>query len=174
MTFHKSPMAVSMLVLFLMLVVATVYRIITAVETSPGMVVEDAYLSGERYGEVLATKKKLDAQGWVLNFVTPEQVLYQTDQTYQVEIYQHSAILKDAEVVINFERSVGPKNGFSVPMAFDGSSYIAQVNLPLKGRWNVVVQVSKGSFSYGDFKELCAVVNQDDKGCDRYKGKYIR
>ena len=174
MTFHKSPMAVSMLVLFLILVVATVYRIFTAVETNPGMVVEDAYISGERYGEVLATKRKLDAQGWALNFVTPSQVLYQTNQTYRVEISQHSNVLKDAEVVINFERSVGPKNAFSVPMAFDGSSYVAQVNLPLKGRWNAMVQVNKGSFSYGDFKELCAVVDQADKGCDRYKGKYIR
>ena len=67
MTFQKSPIMVLMLILFLTLVGATVYRVITAVETDPGMVVEDAYLSGERYGEVLAAKRKLDEQGWVLD-----------------------------------------------------------------------------------------------------------
>ncbi len=174
MTFQKSPIMVSMLALFLILVGATVYRIITALESHPGMVVEDAYESGERYGEVLAVKKKLDEQGWVLDFLVPELALYQTHQTYKVSISQHAEVLKDAKVVIDFERSVGPRNQFSVPMKFDGSLYTAQVSLPLKGRWNAIVQITKGSFSHGDFKALCAVVDKDDKGCDRYKGKYIR
>ncbi len=164
----------SMLALFLILVGATVYRIITAVETDPGMVVEDAYLSGERYGEVLAAKRKLDEQGWILDFSVPELALYQKSQTYKVKISQYSQVLKDAKVTIDFERSVGPKNKFSIPMEFDGSLYIAKVSLPLKGRWNAIVQINKGSFSHGDSKELCAVVDANDKGCDRYKGKYIR
>ncbi len=174
MTFQKSPIMVLMLILFLTLVGATVYRVITAVETDPGMVVEDAYLSGERYGGVLAAKKKLDAQGWMLDFLVPELVLYQTQQIYKVKISQHAQILADAKVVIDFERSVGPKNKFSVPMVFDGSLYKAQVGLPLKGRWNAIVQITKGSFSHGDIKELCALVDANDKGCDRYKGKYMR
>ncbi len=173
MTFQKSPMMVSMLALFLILVGATVYRIITALESHPGMVVEDAYESGERYGAVLATKKKLDEQGWVLDFEIPELVLYQTPQTYSVTIAQHNQALTDAKVVAYFERSVGAKNEFSIPMKFDDSVYTAQVSLPLKGRWNVVVQVSKGSFSHGASKELCALVDANDKGCDSYKSKYV-
>jgi hypothetical protein len=31
-------------------------------------------------------------------------------------------------------------------MTFDNDSYQAQVNLPLKGRWDVVVEVTKGAF----------------------------
>ena len=174
MSVQKSPVMMLMLVLFLALVVATVWRINTALESHPGMVVEDAYESGERYGEVLATKKKLDEQGWMLEFLAPELTLYQTPQTYRVSISQHTEVLKDAKVIIDFERSVGPKNQFSVPMKFDGSLYTAQVSLPLKGRWNATVQINKGSFSHGDFKELCAIVDKNDKGCDRYKGKYIR
>ena len=174
MTFQKSPIMVLMLILFLTLVGANVYRVITAVETDPGMVVEDAYLSGERYGEVLAAKRKLDEQGWVLDFLVPELTLYQTHQTYKVNISQHDQALKNAKVVIDFERSVGPKHRFSTPMKFDGSLYIAQISLPLKGRWNAVVKITKDSFSHGDFKALCAVVDKNDKGCDRYKGKYIR
>ena len=173
MTFQKSPMMVSMLVLFLILVGATVYRILTALETHPGMVVEDAYKSGERYGEVLAAKKKLDEQGWVIDFSIPELALYQTPQTYSVKIAQHNQVLTDAKAVVYFERSVGEKNKFSVPMKFDGSLYSAQVSLPLKGRWNVAVQVSKGSFSHGALKELCALVDSSDRGCDSYRSKYI-
>jgi len=173
MKFYKSPVMVVMVLLFLILVGATVYRIMTALETHPGMVVEDAYESGERYGEVLATKRKLDEQGWVLDFLIPELALYQVPQTYLVKIAQHGQTLTDAEVTTYFERSVGAKNEFSVPMKFDGSVYAAQVSLPLKGRWNVVVQVSKGSFSHGASKELCALVDASDKGCNRYKSKYI-
>jgi len=163
-----------MLILFLILVGATVYRIITAIETDPGMVVEDAYLSGERYGEVLAAKRKLDEQGWVLDFLVPELVLYQTHQAYKVKISQHTQVLADAKVIIDFERSVGPKNKFSVPLVFNGSLYMTQVSLPLKGRWNAIVKITKDSFSHGDIKELCALVDANDKGCDRYKSKYMR
>ncbi|RUM84345.1 MAG: hypothetical protein DSZ17_00810, partial [Candidatus Thioglobus sp.] len=82
MTFQKSPMAVSMLALFLILVIATFYRIITAIETHPGLVVEDAYLSGEAYGETLNARNQLLAQGWALNLNTPEIVKHSIEQTY--------------------------------------------------------------------------------------------
>lgn len=139
-------MMVSMLVLFLMLVAATVYRIITALETHPGLVVENAYLSGETYADTLGYKKRLVEQGWTLGLSIPEPVTHQVPQIYRASSAQHGKALMDAKVMLFFYRPLEPEKDFSLSMAFNNGSYQAQVNLPLKGRWDVVVEVTKGIF----------------------------
>ena len=57
MSVQKSPVMMLMLVLFVALVGATVWRIMTALETHPGLVVADAYETGERYGDTLKTRR---------------------------------------------------------------------------------------------------------------------
>ena len=79
---YKSPIMMSMLVLFIALVAATGWRIITALETHPGLVVEDAYVSGERYGETLDARQQLAKQGWTLDLNTPKVVTHGVKQTY--------------------------------------------------------------------------------------------
>jgi nitrogen fixation protein FixH len=146
MTFHKSPMMVSMLALFLILVGSTVYRVITALETHPGLVVEDAYLSGEVYADTLGSKKRLAEQGWTLDLSIPASVTHQVPQVYQASSAQYGKTLIGAKVMLYFYRPLEQKQDFSLPMTFDNDSYQAQVNLPLKGRWDVVVEVTKGAF----------------------------
>jgi nitrogen fixation protein FixH len=51
-----------------------------------------------------------------------------------------------AKVMLYFYRPLEQKQDFYLPMTFDNDSYQAQVNLPLKGRWDVVVEVTKGAF----------------------------
>jgi len=146
MTFQKSPMMVSILALFLILVGATAYRIITALETHPGLVVEDAYLSGEAYGQTLGAKKRLAEQGWTLDLSTPMPVTHQVSQSYQAKSGQHGKALKEAVVTAYFYRPLEPKHDFSKLMYFKDNTYNVEISLPLKGRWDVVIEVTKGDF----------------------------
>ena len=140
-------MAVSMLVLFLILVGATVYRIITAIETHPGLVVEDAYLSGEAYGETLNARNQLLAQGWTLNLNTPKVVKHGIEQTYTAVSAKNGKVFSAAKAVAYFYRPLEMKHDFSKPMYVNKEGvYQVEVILPLKGRWDVLIEITKGSF----------------------------
>lgn len=143
---YKSPMMTFMFVLFLSLVIATFWRINTALETHPGLVVDDAYLSGKSYGDTLDAKKVLIKQGWALDLSTPKPVSHLVPQTYTANSSQHNKTLLGANVMAYFYRPLDPTQDFSVPMLFENDIYQAQVSLPLKGRWDLVVEVIKADF----------------------------
>ena len=74
----------SMLGLFLALVLATFYRIVTAIDSNPGLVVEDAYKSGGRYDETLANKKFIKQQGYELEVFLPKKILFGRNQSMKL------------------------------------------------------------------------------------------
>jgi len=144
---YKSPIMMSMLVLFIALVAATGWRIITALETHPGLVVEDAYVSGERYGETLDARQQLAKQGWTLDLSIPKVVTHGIEQTYTAHSAKHGKTLSAAKAVAYFYRPLEMKRDFSLPMSVnDKGIYNVDVTLPLKGRWDVVVELTKGDF----------------------------
>ncbi len=147
-----------MLVLFIILVGATVYRIITALETHPGLVVEDAYSSGKRYAEILNHKNQLAQLGWTLNLVTPKIVTHNIKQTYTINSAQRGKALTDALVTVYFYRPLEKAYDFSINMVFhkEINQYQAQVILPLKGRWDMVIEVVKGEFVQRTSRKLFA------------------
>ena len=147
MTFQKSPMVVFMLALLLILVGATGYRIITAIDTHPGLVTQDAYLSGESYGETLDYKRQLKQQGWTLNLIIPTLVTHDVVQTYIAQSAKNGTLLNTAKAVAYFYRPLEKRHDFSKIMQVnDSGAYQTQVKLPLKGRWDVVVEITKGDF----------------------------
>ncbi len=147
MSMHKSPTMIIGITLFLILVAGTIYRINTALETHPGLVVEDAYASGESYGDTLEAKKQLAAQGYKLGLILPKVVTHQVEQTYRVRSTQHGKGVDGAQAIAYFYRPLEQVHDFSQPMQAQGNGkYETSVNLPLKGRWDVVVEVTKGDY----------------------------
>jgi nitrogen fixation protein FixH len=148
-----------MFVLFLVLVGATVYRVITALSTHPGLVVEDAYQSGKRYGKTLEQKQNNIKQGWTLTLVLPKPIQHGIVQTYQAISKQNQKFVlgdKVAKATAYFYRPLEQKYDFSMPMALVNQVYQVQVNLPLKGRWDVLVEIKKDDFLQRKAAELFA------------------
>jgi nitrogen fixation protein FixH len=136
-----------MLALFIALVGATVWRIITALETHPGLVVADAYETGERYGETLKNRNKLVEQGWKLELTLPDEITHGVKQTYQAVSTKQGKRLNKADATAYFYRPLEMKHDFSMPMSkTDDGTYQLEVVLPLKGRWDLLVEISKGNF----------------------------
>jgi len=119
MSVQKSPVMMLMLVLFVALVGATVWRIMTALETHPGLVVADAYETGERYGDTLKKRDALIQQGWKLELTLPEPITHGVKKTS------------------------------------DGA-YQVETTLPLKGRWDLLVEITKGDFLQQDSARMFA------------------
>ena len=140
MRFYKSPMIMSMLGLFLALVIATFYRIVTAIDSNPGLVVEDAYKSGGRYDETLANKKFIKQQGYNLEVFLPKKILFGRTQSYQVELKKNGISLDENQITLFFYRPLNHKDDFSIPMTNIGGKFISDVQLPLKGKWDMVIE----------------------------------
>ncbi|WP_428086867.1 FixH family protein [Candidatus Thioglobus sp.] len=147
MSIQKSPIMMLMLALFLVLVGSTIWRIMTALETHPGMVVADAYETGERYGATLEKRQKLQEQGWKLELKIPEVVTHGIMQTYVAVSTKQEKRLNKADATAYFYRPLEMKHDFSLPMnRTNDGAYQLEVELPLKGRWDLLVEVSKGDF----------------------------
>ncbi len=147
MSIQKSPIMMLMLVLFLILVGSTFWRIMTALETHPGTVVPDAYETGERYGETLKKRQELQQQGWKLELKIPEVITHGIKQTYNAISTKQGKRLNKANATAYFYRPLEMKHDFSVPMTkTNDGAYQIEVELPLKGRWDLLVEVSKGDF----------------------------
>ncbi len=143
----KSPMMMLGLGLFFILVGATGYRILIAINTHPGLVVSDPYQSGEQYHQTLAHKQQLSAQGWTLQLKTPKNLRPQIAQIYRVISQQNKVGLTEATVKLYFYRPLESKSDFVRVLQSQGAGhYQAQITLPLKGRWDVVAEVVKGDF----------------------------
>lgn len=157
MSMHKSPTMVVGLTLFFILVAATIYRINTALETHPGLVVDDAYASGESYGDTLANKKQLAAQGYQLGLKTPAVATHNVVQAYQARATQRGQGIEGANATLYLYRPLEQVHDYLVPMIAQGDGvYAAEVTLPLKGRWDVVVEVTKGDYLQRASKKLFA------------------
>ncbi|HIM58139.1 MAG TPA: hypothetical protein EYJ00_02310 [Gammaproteobacteria bacterium] len=147
MSIQRSPVMMLMLVLFLALVGATLWRIVTAIETHPGLVVKDAYLTGKAYGETLSARNQLLAQGWALDLTLPKLVTHNVEQTYKAASSKNGKVLSAAKAVAYFYRPLEMKHDFSKTMHVNKEGvYQVEVTLPLKGRWDLLVEISKGDF----------------------------
>lgn len=157
MKIYKSPIMMSMLALFLILVGATIYRIITALETHPGLVVENAYESGENYATTLSQKQQLANKGWKLDIILPENIKHNIEQTYQaIASNNYQLSTKNAKAVIYFYRPLEKSYDFSMPMPLENNIYQVEVTLPLKGRWDIIVEIQKDDFVQRSAKKIFA------------------
>jgi nitrogen fixation protein FixH len=147
MKIYKSPIMLLMFALLLTLVVATIYRVVTALNTHPGLVVESAYEGAERYAKVLARKQQLSDQGWDLSIIQPKNIITKQLQKYIAVSSQHGVKLTDAQATAYFYRPLEQKFDFSMAMHINESgAYQVDVALPLKGRWELLVEITKDDF----------------------------
>ena len=129
--------------LFFILVLATFYRIYIALETHPGLTIKNPYEQGENYAQTLAKKEKLRKLGWQVTLELPKKLQTTIKQTYKASLFKNNKLLKSEKAVLFFYRPSSVEADFKVIMQPDKESYIANVSVPLKGRWEVSVYITK-------------------------------
>lgn len=128
------------LVLFLALVVGTVYRIMIAINTDSGSVVDNAYNSGKNYAKVLENRRKIIDAGWSMIIETPNEVISKTNQSYKISTMKddNNKIVKSVRVY--FYRPSDKTEDFNKEAVKIGDGYKFDIELQLKGKWIVVVE----------------------------------
>jgi nitrogen fixation protein FixH len=130
------------IILFLSLVIATFWRINTAIETHPGLVVKDAYRSGQSYGKILALREKINKEGWDLKINRSRSAISPDIQNFIIA-HAPEKSLKGYSGTAFFIRPLEKKLDFELPLKLDQSNF--QVTLPKRGRWRLVIELTNGS-----------------------------
>lgn len=149
-SFFKNPITLIGFILFVALVVGTLYRIMLAVNTHPGLVNADAYNVGTEYPKHLETTKALEAEGYQLN-ITKEPYLQQfRTHTFTANVTKNGVILDNVVITANFYRQLEPEYDFTSKF----TSGTLSTALPRKGKWLLVIKAVYQDKTLYQFRNL--------------------
>jgi nitrogen fixation protein FixH len=118
-----------------------------AIESFSGLTAEDAYQRGITYNQTIAVKEAEQALGWQASLT------WQADRSAagkgRLELQLEDRLgqpLQGAEVKARLRRPVGPENAMLVALPANGPGlYGADLSLPLRGQWDVDLDMTTAS-----------------------------
>lgn len=143
----RNPWVIGMLSLFLIVIMVNVIFISIAFITAPGLVTEDYYERGRDHEANV--QQRIDARnrlGWAMNLNLPEKIVVGTYQNYLFNVVDKYGVpISGAEVKLHAYRPSDAEADFSVAMEdMGGGMYKTRAGFPLKGIWDLTVQVTNG------------------------------
>lgn len=143
----RNPWVLGWLGLLAFVLLVNVVFIVTAFNTSPGLVEEGYYEKGRDHEENF--QKRMEARnrlGWEMNLHTPEEILVNQPRTYSLNIVDKAGLpLKDAEVTFQAYRPSDSAADFAGEMEMLSTGvYQSRLDFSLKGIWDLKVMVRQG------------------------------
>ncbi|WP_028487393.1 FixH family protein [Thiomicrorhabdus chilensis] len=146
----KNPFIIAWFVILTIVLGVNFFMVSMAIVTNPGLVVDDFYEKGKNMDAVLANRKRMEQLGWQLNVDLPIlseakpstvtlNVLDKENQSMNVDsamlyFYRPSDKNLDGELALNSTGLPG--------------QYQAEFTLPLKGKWDLMIEVQKDGERY--------------------------
>lgn len=146
----KSNVISLMFFLFIALVIGTFYRIYTAFETHPGLIVDDAYKKGEQYVGIINNNNKIQDSGWGVGLDIIGKLKSDSPINFNVDSSSKMDGKHKASFKILFYRPLEKKWDFEMnmnPSRHKNNSFEATTKFPLKGIWDIVVEGSQGELT---------------------------
>lgn len=116
-----------------------------AVHTHTGLITKNYYQKGLKYNDIISTSEKQQKLGW-----KSEIVFNQNNQLLNFKVLDsENNLIKGAKVKAYIKRMVRIGNDFSVDLQEkEKGIYSNNLNLPLKGNWNVIIVADYGGNLY--------------------------
>jgi len=158
----RNPWVLGWLGLLTTVIAVNVIFIVTAFTTSPGLVDEKYYEKGRDVEKHF--QKKLEARsrlGWDIRLQSPAEIVVGQSHNYSVNIVDRVGMpVADAEVKLQAYRPSDASADIIVPMeAITNGVYQARISLPLKGIWDLKVQVGHGEDELDISRRINAVIH---------------
>jgi len=156
----RNPWVLGWLGLLVTVIGVNVAFIVTAFNTTPGLVDEKYYEKGRDVEKNF--HKRLEARnrlGWDIRLNTPETVVAGEAANYSVSLVDSAGIaLREAEVILQAYRPSDSSADIRAPMEIvtDGI-YQTRLTLPLKGIWDLKVVVRHGEDELEIARRISAV-----------------
>lgn len=149
----KNPLVIFWFAILTIVLAVNFFMVSMAIVTSPGLTIEDFYAKGKNMNDIIAKRKRMEELGWQFDIDMPDliagkehpitvRVLDKDNQPFDVDsaiFYYYRPSNKDYDGQLEL-KSTG-----------DVGTYQNQINLPLKGKYDVIMEVVKGEevFNFG-------------------------
>lgn len=158
----RNPWVLGWIALVVVVLAVNIGMISLAFITNPGLVTEDYYEKGIEYEENFSKRRAArNALGWSYKTDFPTSPVLNTDELYRFSIVDKvGRPLSDARVNFSVYRASDVSADFNVSMLEVAPGiYQAKVNYPLKGFWEITVQIQRGEDQF-DFNRRTSVLAQ--------------
>lgn len=121
-----------------------------AKKTWRGLATEDGYQKGLHYNQTIEAVKKQQELGWKSEIKRDGKIL-----RFSLKDKKNN-LIKNAKVIAKITRPVQEGYDFEQELIFDAknSAYIAKIDFPIKGQWDIDIIASVGDIIYQDSKRI--------------------
>ncbi len=142
----KNPFIIGWVGILILVVTVNFFMVGMAIVTSPGLVMENFYEKGKNLGTVIARRNRMEKIGWQMDLVMPTLISGQ-NKTLQLNVMDKEGVAFDVDsAVLYFFRPSNKKYDGKVEFKNYNKvgQYRSSINLPLKGYYQIVVEIKKG------------------------------
>lgn len=146
----KNPFVLVWLGILVVVVMVNFFMVGMAYVTNPGLVIDDFYERGKNQAAIMAKRLESEKLGWQLDVDLPVLVENQTAAiALQLTNKEQKAFDADSAVLYYYRPSDKNLDG-SIELVSQAATglYQAEFSLPLKGKWDLMIEVIKGDDKY--------------------------
>ncbi len=145
----KSPWVIGWVASIFVVLGANLFMVYLAIDTNPGLVVQDYYERGQDYEKHMFSKRAEDP-GWHMTIGMPKDLVAGTDIPVQFTVLDKAGVpVRPEAVTFHAYRPSDSSRDFDLPMESAAAGlYTAKVRFRLKGVWDILVSVKAGEHEY--------------------------
>ncbi len=146
----KNPFVIAWIVILVIVLAVNFFMVSMAIVTNPGLVVDDYYEQGKRMDVILAEQKRMEKIGWQLQVDLPIMSEGKPEKiTLNVLDKDNKPLVVDTAVLYFYRPSDRNLDGqLEMQATSQGGTYIQEFSLPLKGKWDLIMEVTKGDIRF--------------------------
>ena len=146
----RNPWVLGWIAMVVLVFAINAFMVGQAFTTAPGLVNEQYYERGENYHETVARRQQVEALGWEVTITHPERIRFRENNAYHlVAVDAAGTPLRADQVVLHAYRPSDQRADFNLPFVEEEPGrYRVDVDYPLKGMWDVVIQLTQGEHNY--------------------------
>ncbi|QBZ84002.1 nitrogen fixation protein FixH [Hydrogenovibrio crunogenus] len=142
----KNPFVIGWFLILTVVLTVNFFMVSMAIVTSPGLTIPDFYEKGKNMGAIIAKRKHMEDLGWQFNIDLP-LLKEGSDQVVTVKVLDKNGQEFDVDsAVLYYYRPSNKKYDGQLVLQSTGQTgtYQGTLNLPLKGKYDLVMEVTKG------------------------------
>jgi len=146
----KNPFVIGWVLIMVLVLSVNFFMVSMAVVTAPGLTVPDFYEKGKNMGEIIAKREAMEEMGWQMQIDMPTLVAKQSHAvSVQVTDKTGQPMEVDSAVLYYYRPSNQAYDGqLMLTPAKATGLYQGQLSLPLKGKYDFVMEVVKDEQTY--------------------------
>lgn len=146
----KNPFVIGWLVILLIVLMVNFFMVSMAIVTNPGLVIDDYYEQGKRMDVILAEQKRMEKIGWKFDIDLPILSEGKSEKvTLKVIDKEGKPVEVDSAILYYYRPSDKNLDGqTAMQLAGQVGSYETNFSLPVKGKWDLIMEVTQGDIRF--------------------------